>query len=110
MGSRGGGAEYVLIGGPVKQFGEHILTGLRLISLEPALREHLSGTIRKESSSSGRTCLITAQPSIWLNNNEVSLLMSAHLLTPVSCSLFTFHPNCFVVSRTSVSAHSLSGQ
>lgn len=38
----GGGAENVLIGGPVKQLGERILAGLWPISLESVLRRHLS--------------------------------------------------------------------
>lgn len=38
----GGDAKYVLIGGPVKQLGEHILAGLWPISLEAAMRKHLS--------------------------------------------------------------------
>lgn len=38
----GGDAKYVLIGGAVKELGEHILTRLCIISLESAVRKSLS--------------------------------------------------------------------
>lgn len=38
----GGEAGYVLIGGAVKQLGEHILASLRVITLESAVRKNLS--------------------------------------------------------------------
>lgn len=100
----GGGAEYVLIGAPVKQLEGHILARTWPISLESASRDHLSFIAEEEkkgdAASERNLPLLGARASLqlnalfWLNNGEDGFLMPAHLSTYVSWS--TFHPNSFV--------------
>lgn len=100
----GGGAEYVLIGAPVKQLEGHILARTWPISLESASRDHLSFIAEEEkkgdAASERNLPLLGARASLqlnalfWLNKGEDGFLMPAHLSTYVSWS--TFHPNSFV--------------
>lgn len=101
-GVRGGGAEYVLIGAPVKQLEGHILARTWPISLESASRDHLSfiAEEEKKGDAASERNLLGARASLqlnalfWLNKGEDGFLMPAHLSTYVSWS--TFHPNSFV--------------
>lgn len=117
----GGGAEYVLIGGPVKQLGKHILSGLWLISLEPVVRKHLSIITTSPSLRKRRKrtqlwkgiFLLAARASLQLNPLfEPTMTRSAFLCLHI-CSLVSLplHP-CSVQSVLSicVSVLCLSGQ
>lgn len=122
--SGGGGVENVLIGGPVKQLGEHILAGHWPISLESVLRKHLSvistssllRNRKKEDAASERNLPLTGtRASLQLNplfgsTMTRSAFLCWHICSPESLPLRPRSTQITLSICASVSVHSLSGQ